>query len=83
MSAADTTRNPSGAPGRESSREANLDSSRGPTRDPNRDPNCDPSRDPNRDRNRSWTLLELLRWTTDHFAARGIETPRLDAECLL
>lgn len=35
------------------------------------------------DRDRVWTVLELLRWTTDHFAARGIETPRLDAECLL
>jgi release factor glutamine methyltransferase len=32
---------------------------------------------------RTWTVLELLRWTTDHFAQRGIETPRLDAECLL
>ncbi len=32
---------------------------------------------------RSWTVLELLRWTTQHFADRGIETPRLDAECLL
>jgi release factor glutamine methyltransferase len=32
---------------------------------------------------RSWTVLELLRWTTDHFAARGIAGPRLDAECLL
>jgi release factor glutamine methyltransferase len=32
---------------------------------------------------RTWTVLELLRWTTDHFARRGIETPRLDAECLL
>jgi release factor glutamine methyltransferase len=31
----------------------------------------------------SWTVLELLRWTTGHFAALGIETPRLDAECLL
>lgn len=30
-----------------------------------------------------WTVLELLRWTTDHFAAQGIETARLDAECLL
>lgn len=30
-----------------------------------------------------WTVLELLRWTTGHFASRGIETPRLDAECLL
>jgi release factor glutamine methyltransferase len=32
---------------------------------------------------RSWTVLELLRWTTDHFAAKGIDSPRLDAECLL
>jgi release factor glutamine methyltransferase len=32
---------------------------------------------------RTWTILELLRWTTEHFAARGIETARLDAECLL
>ncbi len=30
-----------------------------------------------------WTVLELLRWTTGHFAERGIETPRLDAELLL
>jgi release factor glutamine methyltransferase len=32
---------------------------------------------------RSWTVLELLRWTTEHFESKGIETPRLDAECLL
>jgi len=32
---------------------------------------------------RSWTVLELLRWTAGHFAERGIETARLDAECLL
>lgn len=32
---------------------------------------------------RSWTVLELLRWTTGHFTERGIESPRLDAECLL
>lgn len=31
----------------------------------------------------SWTVLELLRWTTEHFASRGIDTARLDAECLL
>lgn len=30
-----------------------------------------------------WSVLELLRWTTRHFASKGIETPRLDAECLL
>jgi release factor glutamine methyltransferase len=34
-------------------------------------------------RSRSWTVLDLLRWTTAHFAAAGIETARLDAECLL
>jgi release factor glutamine methyltransferase len=32
---------------------------------------------------RSWSVLELLRWTTSHFSARGIESARLDAECLL
>lgn len=32
---------------------------------------------------KSWTVLELLRWTQGHFASRGIESPRLDAECLL
>jgi release factor glutamine methyltransferase len=32
---------------------------------------------------RIWTVLELLRWTTKHFAERGIDTPRLDAEVLL
>ena len=31
----------------------------------------------------TWTILELLRWTTRHFSDLGIETPRLDAECLL
>jgi len=30
-----------------------------------------------------WTVLDLLRWTTEHFEGLGIETPRLDAECLL
>ena len=32
---------------------------------------------------RSWTLLELLRWTTDYFQSVGIESPRLNAELLL
>jgi release factor glutamine methyltransferase len=32
---------------------------------------------------RTWTVVELLRWTTDYFGSKGIETPRLDAECLL
>jgi release factor glutamine methyltransferase len=31
----------------------------------------------------NWTILELLRWTTEHFAKLGIESARLDAECLL
>jgi release factor glutamine methyltransferase len=38
---------------------------------------------PGRAKSRVWTVLELLRWTREHFASRGIETPRLDAECLL
>ncbi|MEE2679619.1 MAG: peptide chain release factor N(5)-glutamine methyltransferase [Myxococcota bacterium] len=32
---------------------------------------------------KTWTVLGLLRWTTDYFAAKQIETARLDAECLL
>jgi release factor glutamine methyltransferase len=32
---------------------------------------------------RVWTILDLLRWTTEHFAKQGIESARLDAECLL
>ena len=35
------------------------------------------------DRDRVWTVLELLRWTTDYFERNGIETARLDAEILL
>jgi release factor glutamine methyltransferase len=31
----------------------------------------------------TWTVLELLRWTTTHFARQGIASARLDAECLL
>jgi release factor glutamine methyltransferase len=31
----------------------------------------------------AWTVLRLLRWTSDHFATKGIETARLDAEVLL
>lgn len=30
-----------------------------------------------------WTIEAVLRWATDDFRARGIETPRLDAELLL
>ena len=32
---------------------------------------------------RTWTVLELLRWTTDYFERSGIESARLDAEVLL
>ncbi len=32
---------------------------------------------------RVWTVLELLRWTTDYFARNGIDSARLDAELLL
>lgn len=32
---------------------------------------------------RIWTVLDLLKWTTDHFTAKGLESPRLDAEILL
>ena len=34
-------------------------------------------------RDRVWTVLELLRWTTDYFSRSGIDTARLDAEVLL
>jgi release factor glutamine methyltransferase len=32
---------------------------------------------------RQWRVLDLLRWTTDYFASRGIASARLDAEVLL
>lgn len=32
---------------------------------------------------KTWTVLELLRWTTKYFTDAGIDTARLDAECLL
>ena len=34
-------------------------------------------------RNRSWTVLELLNWTVEHFRAAGVKNPRLNAELLL
>jgi len=34
-------------------------------------------------RQKTWTVLDLLRWTADYFASKGIDTARLDAECLL
>ena len=30
-----------------------------------------------------WGVLDLLRWTREHFESRKIDSPRLDAECLL
>lgn len=35
------------------------------------------------DRERVWTVLELLRWTTNYFERAGIDSARLDAEILL
>lgn len=32
---------------------------------------------------RTWTIREILEWATQDFAARGIESPRLDAELLV
>jgi len=34
-------------------------------------------------RDKTWTVLELLTWTTDYFKRSGIEGARLDAEVLL
>ncbi|CAN5833476.1 peptide chain release factor N(5)-glutamine methyltransferase [soil metagenome] len=33
--------------------------------------------------NRPWTTLEMLRWTSEYLAGKGIEDPRLNAELLL
>ena len=32
---------------------------------------------------RQWTILDILRWTTDFFKQQGIDSPRLTAEVLL
>jgi release factor glutamine methyltransferase len=32
---------------------------------------------------RIWTIEDVLRWATDDFRARGVDSPRLDAELLL
>ena len=34
-------------------------------------------------RDKTWTVLELLKWTTDYFRRSGIDGARLDAEVLL
>lgn len=31
----------------------------------------------------SWTILEILRWTTDYFRSKGVSEPRASAEVLL
>ena len=36
-----------------------------------------------KDKGRAWTIGEVLQWATEDFRARGIESPRLDAEVLL
>ena len=36
-----------------------------------------------RDPDKTWTVLELLTWTTDYFKRAGIDSARLDAEVLL
>ncbi len=36
-----------------------------------------------RNADETWTLLKLLRWMTDFFTEKGIDSPRLDAELLL
>ncbi len=36
-----------------------------------------------REKTRAWTIGEVLQWASDDFRARGLESPRLDAEVLL
>lgn len=43
----------------------------------------DDARPATSDQGRTWTVLELLRWTTDYFQRHGIDSARLDAELLL
>ena len=31
----------------------------------------------------TWTIGRVLTWTTSHFAEKGMESPRLDAELLI
>jgi release factor glutamine methyltransferase len=35
------------------------------------------------ERNKTWTIGSLIKWATDDFRARGIDSPRLDAELLV
>lgn len=32
---------------------------------------------------KTWTIKQVLEWTTDYFTQKGLDTPRLDAEVLL
>ena len=41
------------------------------------------SADSQSSRDKTWTVLELLKWTTDYFGRSGIDSARLDAEILL
>ncbi len=41
------------------------------------------TRSSSRNRKKIWRPLELVRWSADFFARKGIDTPRLDAELLL
>ena len=59
---------PSGSAGEISGSRNSADSSRAPAE--------------NR-RSAEWTILKLLRWTTQYFEGQGIASARLDAECLL
>ncbi len=34
-------------------------------------------------KDQQWTIIRVLKWTTEYFASRGIEQPRTDAEVLL
>lgn len=38
---------------------------------------------PPSEKDESWTILKLIRWTTDDFSKHSIDSPRLDAELLL
>src|SRR5688500_14383712 len=38
---------------------------------------------PSASRRRDWTILEVLGWTNQRFAERGLASPRLDAELLI
>ena len=50
---------------------------------PRSEPEASGDRTNRRAKSDIWTVLDLLQWTRDHFRSCGIETPRLDAECLL